>query len=63
MLLNNAIMLESMTSAGVLSSDDRGMSATDMIYDDMDLGPIERLPSEAPHRPVELMVIDADKAG
>ena len=39
------------------------MSATDMIYDDMDLEPIEKLPPDAPHRPVELMVIDADKAG
>ena len=47
---------------GVLSSDDRGMKATDMIYDDMDLGPIDELPPDAPHRPVELMVIEADKA-
>lgn len=39
------------------------MTASDMIYDDMDLGPIDKLPPDAPHRPVELMVMEADKAG
>lgn len=48
---------------GVLSDDAGGMYPSDVIYSDLDIPQLERLPPTQPHRAVDLMLVEADKQG
>ncbi|KAI0342702.1 NAD(P)-binding protein, partial [Trametopsis cervina] len=51
------------SGTGIVANDDRGMSAPDVIYDDLHLEPIEKLPTDAPHRASDLLAVEADTEG
>ncbi|KAF8911926.1 hypothetical protein CPB85DRAFT_1375843 [Mucidula mucida] len=51
------------TSVGTLSEFAKGMHGTEEVYSDLDIPHIESLPPTAPHRHVDLEIVDADKQG
>ena len=51
------------SGAGTLSDMAKGMYASDVIYNDMDLDQLKSIPDTAVHRNVELLLIRADEAG
>jgi len=51
------------SGAGVFIDNALGMNSTDVVYSDTNVSLIESVPDNAPHRPVDLLVIAADKAG
>ncbi|KAL0063869.1 hypothetical protein AAF712_009223 [Marasmius tenuissimus] len=51
------------SGAAVISDSAIGEYASDTIFDDTNLEQLESIPPNAPHRPVELKVLDADEEG
>ncbi|KXN91706.1 hypothetical protein AN958_12558 [Leucoagaricus sp. SymC.cos] len=51
------------SGTGLLADNAAGMYATDKIWNDADANDIETLPDSAPHRDVDLAIIDADRQG
>jgi len=51
------------SGTGVLAEDARGLRDTDIVYVDTNPEQIESLPDTAPHRPVDLEIVSADKEG
>ncbi|THV01409.1 hypothetical protein K435DRAFT_655292, partial [Dendrothele bispora CBS 962.96] len=51
------------SGAGVFIDDTKGLTLSEIIYDDMDVEQIASIPPEAPHRAVDLVVADADEEG
>ncbi|THH08886.1 hypothetical protein EW145_g2403 [Phellinidium pouzarii] len=51
------------SGTGVLADDARGMFAYDKVYDDSNVEDIESLAPSQIHRPVDIAVTEADKAG
>ncbi|KAJ7120208.1 hypothetical protein C8R44DRAFT_877656 [Mycena epipterygia] len=51
------------SGTGVLADDAKGMYDYETVYDDTNPEQIETLDPEQPHRPVDLILIEADKAG
>ncbi|PSS36756.1 hypothetical protein PHLCEN_2v1387 [Hermanssonia centrifuga] len=48
---------------GVLATEAKGMFPSTTIYDDQDVEQIEGLPDNAPHRHVDLTIVQADQQG
>lgn len=51
------------SGTGVLADNAAGMYATETIYHDSDAAQIESLPDTQAHRDVDLLIVEADKAG
>ncbi|KAL0063875.1 hypothetical protein AAF712_009229 [Marasmius tenuissimus] len=51
------------SGAGVISDPALGEYTSDTIFDDTNLAQLESIPHDAPHRPVELKIINADEEG
>ncbi|KAF5359799.1 hypothetical protein D9756_003346 [Leucocoprinus leucothites] len=51
------------TGTGVLADDAAGLKASDVIWDDANPDQIEQLPLAAPHRDVDLEIVQADEEG
>lgn len=51
------------SGTGELADDAFGAYASEKVYSDVHIAQIETLPSTAPHRPVDLLVVAADQAG
>lgn len=51
------------SGTGVLSDKAAGLTATDIVYDDLNPDQIETLAPTQPHRPVDLEIVQADKEG
>ncbi|EKM78697.1 hypothetical protein AGABI1DRAFT_41510, partial [Agaricus bisporus var. burnettii JB137-S8] len=51
------------SGTGLLSDNAAGLYATDKIWDDADADDLETLPDSAPHRDVDLAMINADNEG
>ncbi|KAJ3566143.1 hypothetical protein NP233_g7180 [Leucocoprinus birnbaumii] len=51
------------SGTGLLSDNAAGMYATTKVWNDADADDLETLPDKAPHRNVDLAIIDADKEG
>ncbi|TFK90670.1 NAD-P-binding protein [Polyporus arcularius HHB13444] len=51
------------SGTGTLTDDARGLYATETIYDDLNVEQIKSIPSEAPHRSVDLLIVEADTQG
>ncbi len=49
--------------SGVLATEAKGMFPSTIIYDDQDVEQIEGLPDNAPHRHVDLTIVQADQQG
>jgi hypothetical protein len=50
-------------SLGVIMDDAAGLHGTDVVYVDTNSEQFEALPATAPHRPVDLEIVAADKEG
>ncbi|KAF9042574.1 NAD(P)-binding protein [Hymenopellis radicata] len=51
------------SGTGTLSEYAKGMHGSEEVYSDLDIPHIESLPPTAPHRHVDLAIVDADKQG
>ncbi|KAK7690487.1 hypothetical protein QCA50_005585 [Cerrena zonata] len=51
------------SGTGVLSDHANGIQKSELIYNDLDPDQIESIPLSAPHRQIDIEVVDADKAG
>jgi len=51
------------SGTGVLADNAAGMYATETIYNDLDVAQIESLADTQMHRDVDLLIVEADKAG
>ncbi|KAJ3566140.1 hypothetical protein NP233_g7179 [Leucocoprinus birnbaumii] len=51
------------SGTGVLTDDAAGLRATEVVWDDANPDQIEQLPPTAPHRDVDLEIIEADRQG
>ncbi|KAF9531405.1 NAD(P)-binding protein [Crepidotus variabilis] len=51
------------SGTGLLVDDAAGERSTDVVYDDCNLDQIESIPHTAPHRNVDLRLVNADKEG
>ncbi|CCM01662.1 uncharacterized protein FIBRA_03724 [Fibroporia radiculosa] len=51
------------SGTGVLGEDDKGMAPSETIYSDLNIEQLKSITPAAPHRSVDLAIIDADKQG
>ncbi|TFK90669.1 NAD-P-binding protein [Polyporus arcularius HHB13444] len=51
------------SGTGTLADDARGVYPTDTVYDDLDVEQIKSIRPDAPHRPVDLLIAEADTQG
>ncbi len=51
------------SGTGTLTDDARGIYATETVYDDLNVEQIKSIPTEAPHRSVDLLIVEADTQG
>lgn len=47
----------------MITDDAKGAYLSEKIFSDLDIASIETLPPTAIHRPVDLLIVEADKAG
>ncbi|KAK7465494.1 hypothetical protein VKT23_005469 [Stygiomarasmius scandens] len=51
------------SGTGLLADDAKGRVLTDIVYDDTDIEQMASIPPDAPHRALDLAIVDADEEG